>query len=150
MDADAAARPFEFSIAEHVLFLNGYFDAVGRVLTTDSELWSVSALDANQVMDGNVVFGAPICKRTAVENWSREFGSLVEGFLKLDQRSRLGFYLIDYVCWFKEFSRNAKCFKLECEPLQPGTRDQALYLLQLEESPRVLIVAQRLDKSALR
>ncbi len=34
---------FQFSAPRHVVFLDGYMDAVGRGLTTDSELWALTA-----------------------------------------------------------------------------------------------------------
>lgn len=129
---------FQFSIPQHVVFLDGYMDAVGRVLTTDTELWALTARGSMEDMSTG---------RTLVENWSKEFGSVVEDFLSLDQRARLGFYLIDYICWFKEFSQNAECFKLACEPLSSGTIDQAIYLLQLERNQRVLLIFHKIDKA---
>jgi hypothetical protein len=138
---------FELSIPGHVTFLDGYMDAVGRVLTTDSVLWALSARDARDVLDGDVLFGVAVRARSQVENWSKEFGSLVDNFLSMDQRHRLGFYLVEYICWFKEFTRNAECCKLDCDPLQPRTIAQAVYLLKLEGNNHVLLLAERLDKT---
>jgi hypothetical protein len=148
-EAGAALTPerFEFSVPEHITHLAGYMDAVGRVLTTDSELWALTARDARTILDGDLVLGVTVRTRSFVENWSKQFGWLVDDFLGMDQRSRLGFYLIDYICWFKEFTQNAECFKLECEFLTAGTIGQAVYLLQLEGDQRVLLLAQRLDKA---
>ena len=138
---------FEFSVPEHVIYLAGYMDAVGRMLTTDSELWALTARDARATLDGDLVLGAAVRTQLFIENWSKEFGWLVDDFLGMDQRSRLGFYLIYYICWFKEFTGNAECFKLDCEFLAAGTLGQAAYLLQLEGGQRVLLLAQRLDKT---
>lgn len=138
---------FEFSVPAHVTYLAGYMNAVGRVLTTDAELWTLTARDAGAAVDGDLVPGITVRTRSFVENWSQQFGWLVENFLGMDQRSRLGFYLIDYICWFDEFTRNAECFKLDCEFLTARTIDQAVYLLQLEGDRRVLLLAQRLDKT---
>lgn len=138
---------FELSVPEHVTFLAGYMDAVGRVLTTDSDLFALTARSARATLDGDLVLGAAVRTRSFVENWSKEFGSLVDDFLGMDQRSRLGFYLIDYICWFKEFTGTAKCFKLDCEFLAAGTLGQAVYLLQLEGDQGVLILVQRLAKT---
>ena len=128
------AEHFELSVPEHVTFLGGYMDAVGRVLTTDTELWALTARDANRCFEGNTVLGVAIRARSVVENWSREFGSLVDDFLGIDQRSRLGFYLIDYICWFREFTSNATCLKLDCDSLggERPTIGQAVYLLHTE------------------
>lgn len=138
---------FEFSIAQHATFLDGYLDAVGRVLTTDRELCAFTARDAEAVLDGELVLGAMIRKRSMVENWSQEFGSLVGNFLRLDQRNRVGFYLIDYICWFEEFTENAECLRLECDPVSAESLGQFVYLLQLEGGKRFLLLFQRLDKT---
>jgi hypothetical protein len=144
-----AAEHFEFSVSEHLIFLDGYLDAVGRILTSDTELWALTARDAKECLEENMVLGVAIRARSVVENWSREFGSLVDDFLGMDQRSRLGFYLIEYICWFKEFTKNAECLKLDCDPFgrERMTIGQAVYLLQTEESYRVLLLFQRLSKT---
>ncbi|GFE78650.1 hypothetical protein GCM10011487_06500 [Steroidobacter agaridevorans] len=138
---------FQFSVSRHVIFLDGYFDAVGRLLTTDSELCALTARDDKDAVSSDQVLGAAVRARAAVENWSKEFGSIVEDFLGMDQRGRPGFYLIDYICWFNEFTQGAECFKLHCDPLSAGSLGQAVYLLQLEGDQRVLLLFQRIDKA---
>jgi hypothetical protein len=142
-----APEHFEFSALQHAVFLDGYFDAVGRLLTTDAELWALTARDAAGVLDGDLLFGVSVRGRSVVENWSKEFSRLVDELLRIDQRTRLGFYLVEYICWFQHFTRNAECFKLDCEPLRTGTLDQAVYVLQLEGNQRVLLLVQHLDKA---
>ncbi|MFC4310512.1 hypothetical protein ACFPN2_15580 [Steroidobacter flavus] len=134
---------FQFSVSRHITYLAGYLNAVGRLQTTDSELWAHTAHDASAVPALRLAERS----RAVVENWSREFGSLVEDFLRLDQRERLGFYLIDYICYFEDFTPHAECFKLDCEPLSSGTIEQAVYLLQLEGNQEVLLIFQRIDKA---
>lgn len=141
------AEHFEFSVSRHVAFLGGYMDAVGRVLTTDSQLWCLTARDAEGALGGDHVLGAPVRTRSTVKNWSKEFGWLADEFLGIDERSRLGFYLVDYICWFKEFTENAECLKIDCEFLREGTISQAVYLLRLKGDQRVLLLAQRVDKT---
>jgi hypothetical protein len=144
------AEHFEFSVPRHVDFLDGYMDAVGRVLTTESELWCLTACVAAGALEDHYVLDAAVRARTVVENWSKEFGWLVDDVLGIDARSRLGFYLIDYICWFKEFTKNAECLKIDCEFLREGTLSQAVYLLQLEEDRRVLLLVQRVDKTHIK
>jgi hypothetical protein len=146
-DSRLAVKHPEFSVREHVTFLAGYMDAVGRVLTTDTELWALTARSAGEALESDRILGAAIRSKLALANWSREFGSLVDDFLGMDQRSRLGFYLIDYICWFREFTNGAVCHKLECESLGPETISQAVYLLQIEGTHGVLLLFQRLDKT---
>lgn len=128
-------------------FLDGYLDAVGRELTSDTELWALTAREANEEAQSDLLNGVAVRTRSLVENWSREFGWLVDDFLGMDQRDRLGFYLIDYICWFREFTQNAACFKLDCEPLTSATIGQAAYLLKLENNQCVLLLFQRFDKT---
>lgn len=137
---------FTFSIPEHAIWLDGYMDAVGRVVTTDSELY---ALCARTVKDVEIeeILGVQIQNRNRIENWSKEFSSLAVEFLALDERSRLAFYFIDAVCWFKEFTSDASCFKLECARLRSNVIDQAAYVLELEGSQRVLLLAVRSEKT---
>lgn len=145
----AVAESFQFSVPRHVTFLAGYMDAVGRFLTTDSVLWAPTALDPKGDPYANRLFEAAIGAPTVVENWSKEFVAVVSDFLGIDDRSRFGFYLIEYICWFKEFTRNARCLKLDCAPVSAGTLGQAAYLLELEGDQRVLLLFQYFDKSKL-
>jgi hypothetical protein len=142
-----ADEKFEFSVSRHVDFLQGYLDAVGRVLTTESELWCLTLRYVEDALENDHVIRAAVRTGTVVENWSREFGWLVDEFLAIDERSRLGFYLVDYICWFHEFTNNAECSKIDCEFLREGTVSQAVYLLQLEQDRSVLLIVQRLDKT---
>ena len=122
-------------------------DAVGRTLTTDAQLCALTTCEVAAGYEIQQALGVAVQARADVANWSSEFGRLVEEFLEVDQRDRLGFYLIDLICWFKDFTQNASCTKLDCEPLRPGTLQQAVYLLELEGAQRVLILAQRVDKT---
>jgi len=126
--SEMAAENFELNVPEHITFLNGYMDAVGRILTSDTELWALTARDAKECLEGNVVLGVAIHARSALTDWSKEFGSLVDGLLGMDQRSRLGFYLIEYICWLKEFTKNAECLGSIAIPLAVrGRRSVRLY-----------------------
>src|SRR4051812_11892968 len=94
-------KGWEFSPLEHVRFLDGYLDAVGRGLTTDCQLVSLTARTVQRESEIEQILGVPLGDRTAVGNWSREFGNFVETVLSMDQRGRLGFYLIEYICCFE-------------------------------------------------
>ncbi|MEA9579494.1 hypothetical protein VC218_11410 [Xanthomonas nasturtii] len=96
----------EFSIAHHVLFLSGYLDAVARSITTESMLCNISVHFSAPDSNLNRAHGAK-----AIESWSTEFGSFADTFLAIDQQSRLGFYLVDYICWLRDFTTDAKCYK---------------------------------------
>jgi hypothetical protein len=138
---------FTFSIPEHAIWLDGYMDAVGRVVTTDSELYALCAVTVKDDAHIEGILGVQIRYRNLIENWSKEFSSLAIEFLGLDERSRLAFYFIDAICWFKEFTSDASCFELECDRLRSNVIDQAAYVLELEGPQRVLLLAVRSEKT---
>jgi hypothetical protein len=138
---------FTFSIPNHTLRVDGYMDAVGRTLSTDTQLYALCAQVVADDASIENILGVKWDRKTRVENWSKEFGSLVGDLLGMNQRDRLGFYLIDTIRWFKDFTSEAKCFQLECNRLSPDVINQAVYLLELEGSQRVLILAVRSAKT---
>jgi hypothetical protein len=140
--SDMKPEHFRFSVSYHTAHLCGYMDAVGRVLSPGWELVSLGAklLAPDEDVEGIV---GRINRRVEVENWSAEFSELVTCFLALDERERLGFYLIDLICHFRDFTEAALCFKLDCELMSDHTWAQMVYLLELESSQRVLITAAR-------
>jgi hypothetical protein len=140
--SDMKPESFQFSVPYHTAHLCGYMDAVGRVLSPSWELVSLSAILLAPDEDVESSVGR-IHRRVAVENWSAEFSEFVTRFLALDERERLGFYLIDLICHFRDFTEAALCFKLDCELMSDRTWAQRVYLLQLESSERVLITAAR-------
>ena len=137
----------DFSIPRHTDHLNGYMDAVGRALSTDDVLYALSArrLEPDETVES--ALGATPGGQTRIENWSLEFGHLVEDLLVLDQRERLAFYLIDLINRYATFTQNAQCHRLDCAPLNAGTLQQAIYLLQLQGDAQVLITASRTRKN---
>jgi hypothetical protein len=138
---------FTFSIPEHAVWLDGYMDAVGHVLTTDSELYALCSRRVKDDSEVEGILGVQIQRSSRIENWSKEFSLLAEQFLGLDERSRLAFYLIEMVCWFKEFTSDAVCFKIECAHHRPNVIGQVAYVLELEGSQRVLLLAVRSAKT---
>jgi hypothetical protein len=136
-----------FSVPDHAIFLDGYMDAVGRMLSTDTDLVTLTARSIISVSEAEAILGVQFGSRTAVDNWSKEFGGLVENQLGVNQRSRLGFYLVEYICWFKEFGGGAVCFKVDCALGDAATTMQAVYFVELPANHLVLIVAKRSGKS---
>ncbi len=133
---------FKFSIPYHTAHLCGYMDAVGRVLSPGWELVSLGATLLAPEEDVESIVGR-IHRRVEVENWSGEFSEFVTRFLALDEHERLGFYLIDLICHFRDFTEAARCTKLDCELMSDRTWAQMVYLLDLENSQRVLLTAAR-------
>jgi ankyrin repeat protein len=141
-DIDIKREDSEFSVPHHTAHLCGYMDAVGRVL---SPSWELVSLSATLVRTGENVDGlvGRIHRRDKIENWSAEFSDLVTNFLCLNERERLGFYLIDLICHLQDFTKDALCFKLDCEPASDRILGQASYLLELEDAQRVLLMFMR-------
>jgi hypothetical protein len=137
---------FAFSVSDHAMYLAGYLDAVGRLLTTDVELCALTARYIRSVGEAEAILGMPIRNREPIESWPKEFGALVDGYLGMNQRTRIGFYLVDYVCWFEEFTNDASCFKVDCKLLGAPTISQVVYLLELANSEWVLIIVERSRK----
>ncbi|UJB19716.1 MULTISPECIES: hypothetical protein [Lysobacter] len=146
-ELQAAADKFEFSVPRHATFLDGYMDAVGRVLTTEAELCRLSTRTIEGERSIESVIEEHPSDRVLINNWPREFGRFVEDFLRLDPKDRLGFYLIEYIIWFREFTQGAVCYRLNCGALRPDTVAQVAYVLELENDQRVLFFAVRSNRA---
>lgn len=128
-------QPESFDISSHSRFLDGYLDAVGRSLTTELEsvqIWLAPDPDADSAADAGVEW-------TQVRRWSAEFGAFVEGFLRIDQRSSLGFYLIDYLCWYREFTEAALC----CRSSVGTAAYDIAYRIEWPDGTQVRLMARR-------
>jgi hypothetical protein len=141
-DMDIERAGFEFSLPHHTAHLSGYMDAVGRVLSPGWELVSLGATLVPPEENAASIVGH-IHGREKVENWSAEFSGLVTNFLCLNERERLGFYLIDLICQLQDFTEDARCFKLDCEPASERILGQVCYLLELENAQRVVLMFMR-------
>lgn len=130
---------FDFSISRHVRFLDGYLDAVGRSTTTDDELVSLSCFTFGGVEGVDDLFdwreGDAL-----VKIWSREFGSFAETFVGICERSRLGFYLVDYMCWFQEFTQGATCHR---RSVATDLMSEIVYRMEWPDGSKVVIAARR-------
>lgn len=137
-----SADKFEFSVPAHTAHLHGYMDAVGRVLSPGWELVSLGAVAIGPDREVASIVGH-IHGREPVQNWSVEFSALVTNFLALNARERLGSYLIDLICDYQRFTKGIVCFKLDCEPRSARILGQMIYLLEFEDSQRVVLIAMR-------
>ncbi|MEH6416094.1 hypothetical protein [Pseudomonas sp. CGJS7] len=138
---------WEFSVARHVVFVDGYLDAVGRTLSTDTELWCLWTRTAEPGQEIETVLQAKVHEQARIGNWSLELVALCEQLLGLSERTRLGFYLIEYLRWFADYTRDAVCYRLTCDFLRSDAVAQSVYLLELENQQRVLICATRSIRS---
>lgn len=135
-----------FSIPEHTMYLAGYMDAVGRELTNEEELISLSSNYLSISQASEDILCAPIIDLHLIGNWSFEFGSLIEDKFGINERSRLGFYLVDYIGWFHQFTDDVECFKITCKS-QPGILFEAIYLLKWRSGEKVVLSFTRSKKA---
>ena len=124
----------EFSTQRHVLFLSGYLDAVARSVTTDATLCNLSATFSESGSTLGPAHGANM-----IDNWNLEFGSFVDSFLGISQRSRIGFYLVDYICWLREFTTGAECYK----SVGDASGQSVIYHVEWPDGSGVVIAADR-------
>lgn len=128
----------DFSIPGHVQFLAGYLDAVGRSLTSDAELVSLGCVDSSESAVERDQYKQGC---TLVENWSAEFCAFAEEFLRVGTRSRLGFYLVDYLCWFRDLTQGAECYRSAIYANDAAS--EIVYRIQWPDGYGVLVTASR-------
>jgi hypothetical protein len=138
---------FSFSISEHTTYLAGYMDAVGRTLSSDRELicFSSNLLADPDALEG--LLGPVVIERPVTGGWSSEFGPLLKGHFGIDEQSRLGFYLVEYIDWFHQFTNNVECIKIICQRPSLVTLFEAVYLLQWNTGERVVLSFTRNQKT---
>src|ERR1700742_4584069 len=91
---------WQFSVADHAIFFNGYLDAVGRHYSDDKRLCALSAALA----PSDFLQQLSISSRAPVSDMTRDFDREVSALLATDSSVRLIFYLVEYFEWFREFS----------------------------------------------
>ena len=126
-----------FEKKRHAAFLDGYFDAVGRSLTTESELVLLTCVFAESKAGDNGSWNP-------IGNWSSEFCAFARDFLAIDARSRLGFYLIEYVCWFEEFTEGACCFRRAKDDCGPANAIR--YRIEWPDGSQVELISSRAQR----
>ncbi|MEM1154536.1 MAG: hypothetical protein AAGI44_10360 [Pseudomonadota bacterium] len=100
---------WEFSVPRHAVVFGGYLDAVGRAYTTEEHFFGLSAGLKNDIDWSNHT----VKRGQALENWAREFSEDLSRVIPdLDLRNRLGYHLVEYFCWFEEFSVDALAYRV--------------------------------------
>ena len=138
---------FSFSISEHTTYLAGYLDAVGRTLSSDRELISFSSnlLADSDTLEG--LLGPVVTERLVTGGWSSEFGPLLKDNFGIDEQSRLGFYLVEYIDWFHQFTNNVECIKIVCQRPPLVALFEAVYLLQWNTGEKIVLSFTRNQKA---
>lgn len=132
----AYQRPSSTVMAPHLSithlanFLDGYLDEVGRAVSTDTCLYNLALRELEDIERAADVLGVEITALTDVERISREFQSIVEGFLGLNGRDRLSYYLIEYYGWFEAFHGANRVSRIECRCIRPEVEAQEIHLIE--------------------
>ena len=136
----------KFSPESHANFLSGYMDAVGRSFTTEAILYNLTARWLSADDDLELILGGKINERKRIANWSHEFHACCSTFLGTNGRDRLTFYLIDYICWFKEFCPEVLASRLSCPQVSDRELDSHSYLIDIDSGHSILIVMSKFEK----
>jgi hypothetical protein len=138
MDKAGAMSEEAFSISRHVHFLEGYLDAVGRTLSDGAELVSLWCVQPGDT-------ARDPARYARVDTWDAEFDALANDFLRIDARARLGFYLVEYLCWFRDFTQDATCYRgAVCDdPAAP----EIVYRIEWPDGHVVQIGARRVSRA---
>ena len=136
---------FVFSVPSHTTFFDGYLDAVGRQYTDDQRL---CALTVRVAPHGSPLEGLAVLNATPVENMVREFQSDIARFLNADPKQRLLFYLIEYFCWYGEFSTRCECHRVKIEG-EGVTDEQIGFRLNVNDEHDVVFLGYWRDSAAM-
>jgi len=137
----------DFSIEQHVKFFDGYFDAVGRLYTTNTILIApaVRILENGDSIES--LLSATIEKAENIEDVAIDFEKEIAKFLKADARERILFYLTDYLDWFNKFSESFKCIKYKLAGKEIPNKYLA-YVLTCNDNIKVLVYLYEKSKTA--
>jgi hypothetical protein len=141
---------FKFSVSEHSTYLAGYMDAVGRSLTSEDELVSLCSTFLTSSESVEKLVGSVVAERPISGRWSSEFGPLLKEHFGIEGKSRLGFYLIDYIDWFHQFTDDVECTMIRRQQRTSRTLFEALYLLRWSTGEKVVLSFTRDRKSSIK
>ena len=137
----------DINVKEHTIFLNGYMDAVGRFYTNDKELVGITVQELENKTTLEEQLDCTIKSTNEVEDITIDFEKTISGFLNVDPRERMIFYLTEYVMWYKEFTKSLKCYKHELIGENIPTI-HAAYTLEVNNKHKIFIYLLRAIKNA--
>jgi hypothetical protein len=135
---------FEFSVPTHTTFFAGYLDAVGRQYTNER----LCALTVRMTSTGGSLNGLEVSNASPVENMVREFQADISRFLNADPKHRVVFYLIEYFCWYKEFSTLCECQRVRVRG-EGITDEQIGYRLNVNNEHDVVFLGYWRNSAAM-
>jgi hypothetical protein len=135
---------FEFSVPTHTTFFSGYLDAVGRQYTNER----LCALTVRMAPTGSPIEGLSVSNAAPVENMVKEFQADISRFLNADPKQRIVFYLVDYFCWYKEFSSSCDCYRVMVRG-EGITDEQIGFRLNVDNEHDVVFLGYWRDSAAM-
>ena len=133
--------------SKHTQFLSGYMDAVGRVLTNNSDLCCLTARVVESIKTLEKELDCEIVETDDVENITLDFERGIKIIFGVEPRERLFFYLTDYVMWFAEYTSSCKAVRIEVTGKKIAS-DHLAWLLTLNENIGVFICISKQAKNA--
>jgi hypothetical protein len=135
------------SIKDHLIFFDGYFDAVGRLFSTSEILISPTVREIHQDESIESLLSAKIVETIEVEKMAVDFEKEIADFLNRDPRERVLYYLIEYFDWFNEFSESCVCNKYKLSGSDVPEKHIA-YILSCNKKIDILIYLYEKPKNA--
>jgi hypothetical protein len=135
---------FDFSVPTHTTFFAGYLDAVGRQYTNER----LCALTVRTTPAGIPLDGLEVSNVSPIENMVREFQADISRFLNADPKQRVVFYLVEYFCWYKEFSTRCDCHRVTVRG-QGITDEQIGFHLNVNNEHDVVFLGYWRDSAAM-
>ena len=133
-------------VGDHARFLDGYLDAVGRILSTDSILVAAGTRLVVDDVDLQRKLEVQLVGRSRIDEPVGEVESTASKVLGLDN-GRLRFYLIEYVEWFLRFVPDAEIWRLDCSFSNIECITSAFFLVEATGKPSVVVYMFTADKS---
>lgn len=69
---------------------------------------------------------------------------MADEVLGLDTRSRLGFYMVEYLCWIREFTEGTTCYRID-----DSTTGGISYRMELRDGSCIVAAVIRSDKRSV-
>ena len=134
-------------VSEHIAYLSGYMDAVGRMLSTEHELIGLNAREVDSVQALEQEFECEVRELIPVSSMALDFEKGVSSLFEVDPKNRVIFYLTEYVSWFEEYA--ASCITKKVVLNGKSIPEKYLaWLLELNGKRKVFILLCRAIKNA--
>lgn len=134
-------------VSDHIHYLSGYMEAVGNMLSTDLEVFTLTARIVESVEILEQELGFNVGKETPIERAFLDFEKGLKSLFQVDPRDRVLFYLTEYVMWFEEYTDSCNSSRLYLVGANVQEKHLA-WFLEINSTTRVFIFMQRQARSA--